>query len=134
VRLYRGLKTPYRPERVGNSALFSGTDFTDCPFTALRYAATSRGVVLVLEVPPGERVRVSEELWLGQTAKRLMVWGRFDQVLARIIPAKELRAQVRARGVAGQCDAYKSSVLACYIDRLLRDGHSPVAQARSAAR
>jgi hypothetical protein len=132
--LYRGLKTPYRPERVGADSLYSGTDFTDCPFTALQYASTPCGVVLVLEVPAGAPLRISEELWVGPRARRLMVWGRFDQLVARIVPAKELRAQVRRKGVVGQGDAYKSSVLARYIDLLPRDGRLPVAEARLAPR
>lgn len=37
MKLYRGLKEPYRPEKVGaGQGRMFGTDFTDCPFTALR--------------------------------------------------------------------------------------------------
>jgi hypothetical protein len=134
MRLYRGLKTPYRPDKVGADAWRSGTDFTDCPFTALRYASTSRGVVLVLEIFPGLRLRVTEELWPGVKAKRLMVWGRFDHALARSVAAKELRAQIRRKGILGQSDAYKASVLTSYVDRLLADERSRVADGGLAAR
>lgn len=50
MRLYRGLKEPYRPEKVTPSPgqPVVGTDFTDCPRTALRYAEGRRGVVLVV--------------------------------------------------------------------------------------
>lgn len=64
MRLYRGLKKPYRPELVGagKGSIF-GTDFADCPFTALQYAAGSRGAVIVVDVPDDDRpLRVSEEL------------------------------------------------------------------------
>jgi len=61
MRLYRGLKNPYRPELVGagQGSIF-GTDFTDCPFTALRYAAGSRGTVIwwmCLTMTPAPGVR-----------------------------------------------------------------------------
>ena len=55
MRLYRGLKNPYRPERVGASRSAGGTDFTDCPAIALRYAQGSRSVVLVVDIDPDER-------------------------------------------------------------------------------
>jgi hypothetical protein len=105
LRLYRGLTRPYDPARVRGAA---GTDFTDCPFTALRYAAGSKGVVLVLEAPLGPR-RVTEELWLDSGARRYMVWGAFDDLLLAELPAKELRARVG--GVVAMSDAYKASVL-----------------------
>jgi hypothetical protein len=109
VRLYRGLTRPYdragvRPARIG------GTDFTDCPFTALRYAASRKGVVLVLDVPAGHR-RLSEELWLVSSAKRFMFWGAFDDFLVAELPAKELRAHVRRKGVVAASDEYKAAVL-----------------------
>jgi len=47
MRLFRGLKHRYRPERVSRW----GTDFTDCPFTALQYAQGRYGVFIVLDVP-----------------------------------------------------------------------------------
>ena len=68
MRLYRGLKAPYRPEQVGGAASYFGTDFTDCPYTALRYAAGRRGEVLVLDVGPASGVRITEEVWPGQQA------------------------------------------------------------------
>lgn len=130
MRLYRGLKTPYRPERVGSSAPFpAGTDFTDCPYTALSYASTPRGEVLVLEVPPSAESRVSEELWLDDRARRLMVWGRFDSFIVRILPAKELRARLRKQGIAGLDHGSKAVLLAGIIDDLLREDAAPAAPA-----
>ena len=44
-----------------------GTNFADCPFVALQFAAGSRGIVLVVEVPDDDNRRsplVSEEQWL----------------------------------------------------------------------
>lgn len=123
LRLYRGLKTAYRPEKVLSTSdpYPAGTDFTDCPYTALRYASTPRGVVIVLEVPPTATGKVSEELWPNDEARRLMVWGRFDAFIARVIPAKELRAQLRKRGIAGLDHRSKAIVLADYVDEVLRE-------------
>jgi hypothetical protein len=133
VRLYRGLRTPYRPELVGPSAPFSvGTDFTDCPHTALRYASAPGGVLLVLEVPPSAESRVSEELWLDDAARRLMVWGRFDSFIVRVVPAKELRAQLRRKGVAGLDRRSKAVLLAGYIDDLLQHDTALAAPAATA--
>lgn len=82
MRLYRGLKEPYRSEKVVSTSgpSCSGADFTDCPLTALRYAHTRRGNVIVLDVPP-DTIRFTEELWLGMTAKRFKAWGTFDQFI-----------------------------------------------------
>lgn len=119
LRLYRGLTRPYDPARVP-PARVGGTDFTDCPFTALRYAASPRGVVLVLDVPAGHR-RVREELWMVSSAKRFMVWGAFDEFLVAELPAKELRAHVRRKGVVAASDEYKAAVLRrAILERLAR--------------
>jgi hypothetical protein len=75
VRLYRGLTTAHRPERVVGR--LDGTDFTDCPYTALQYATGPRGEVLVLEVEPGANVRISEELWLAGTGRIFMQHGSY---------------------------------------------------------
>jgi hypothetical protein len=111
-RLYRGLKEPYRPDWTvpTREGRLGGTDFTDCPATALRYAQGRRGVVLVLEIPP-DAPRFTEELWLAGRAKRFIAWGNFDEFLVATLPAKELRALVRVKGVAGESDEYKSLVL-----------------------
>ena len=109
LRLYRGLTRPYDATRV-ERARTSGTDFTDCPFTALRYATGPKGVVLVLDAhlePP----RVSEELWLVTSAKQFMIWGAFDDLIIAELPAKELRAHVRRKGVVAASDGYKAAVL-----------------------
>ena len=107
LRLYRGLTRPYAPARVQRA---SGTDFTDCPFTALRYAASPKGMVLVLDAPAGSP-RVREELWLVTSAKRFMIWGPFDDFIVAELPAKELRAHVRRKGVVAASDEYKAAVL-----------------------
>jgi len=109
LRLYRGLTRRYDAARVERTRM-SGTDFTDCPFTALRYATGPKGVVLVLEAPVGLS-RVSEELWLVSDAKRFMVWGAFDDLIVAELAAKELRAHVRCKGVVAESDAYKAAVL-----------------------
>lgn len=111
MRLYRGLKEPYLSEKVGRGVgRMFGTDFTDCPFAALRYAQGRRAVVLVLEVGEGE-LRVSEETWPDADARRLMVWGRFDDFIVATIPARDLRAHVRRKGVVTSSDSHKAFVL-----------------------
>ncbi len=118
MRLYRGLKNRYRPDAVGEGqAKFFGTDFTDCPLTALDFARSRQGVLLVLDVSEADDVRVSEELWPQDGPRRLMVWGKFDRFLVAEIPAKELRAQIRGKGIVTQPREYKSALLADYIDR-----------------
>jgi len=124
MRLYRGLKTLYRPERVDASRFAGGTDFTDCPAIALRYAQGSRGVVLVIDIDPDElhpAASLTQELWLVPEAKRFMFWGRFDQFLAAVIPAKDLRTQLRLRGVRSASDEDKAVILRAFIARELRD-------------
>jgi len=115
-RLYRGLKEPYDPEKVGGRQTGGGgrpgTDFTDCPYAALQYAKGRRGVLLVVEVPADER-RVREELWGFRDGgpKRLMLWGAFDEFIVAEIPAKELRKHVRRKGVVAGGDDLKARVL-----------------------
>ncbi len=120
-RYFRGLTRRYDPARVGSDRR-SGTDFTDCPYTALRYAAGRAGVLLVVDVPE-RNARVTEELWLDGGARRFMIWGAFDAFIVATIPAKELRAEVRRAGVAGLPDEDKAMVLRSRLDeRLGRPG------------
>ena len=118
MRLYRGLTKPYRPDLVGaGQGAIYGTDFTDCPIAALRFAKGSRGVVIVLDPPDNHRsLWVTEERWLESGPRRLMIWGRFDEHILAIILAKELRAQIRQRGVARTGDEYKSAILQRFVD------------------
>lgn len=132
MRLYRGLKEPYRPEKVvpplGQRLV--GTDFTDCPRTALRYAEGRRGVVLVLDVPP-DTLEITEELWLGMPPKRFMAWGKFDEFITAILPAKDLRAVIRVKGLARADDEFKALVLERAIQERL--DAAPKAKTGSAA-
>ena len=78
-------------------------NFTDCPCTAALYTVGRRGQVpgqvLVLEIPDEVvEVRVRKQFWLNDKAENLMVWGRFDDYIMAILPAKELRARVRTKG------------------------------------
>jgi hypothetical protein len=85
------------------------------------YASGRRGQVLVLDFPDDKaEMRVSKELWLGAGAERLMVWGKFDDYIVGMIPAKELRKMVRAKGMGAMPDKYKSDVLKAAIDKALR--------------
>jgi hypothetical protein len=123
TRLYRGLKGPYRVTAVPTDRL-NGTDFTNCPYTALSYAATTRGVVVVLDVPSNGEFSVTEELWPGQEAKRLMVWGRFDRWVLAVIAAKELRAEIRRKGMRQLRPADKGLLLRDSIARRLGGVHA----------
>lgn len=122
LRIYRGLKEPYDATRVSTDRL-SCSNFTDSAFWALQYASTRRGVVLVVDAPV-ESARVSEELWLERSAKRYGVWGRFDEYIVAQIPAKELRAEVRRKGIVTLGVVDKAQVLAQYVARQLSVGHS----------
>ena len=124
MRLYRGLKNPYRPERVDPARRSGGTDFTDCPAIALRYAHGSRGVVLVVDIDPDEHIasaKLTQEYWLVRDAKRFMLWGRFDQFIAAVIPAKDLRAPLRLRGLRDARDDARAPLLRAFIARTLHD-------------
>lgn len=50
-----------------------------------------------------------------------MVWGRFGRYLTRILLAKDLRTEVRRKGVAGLGHEAKSMLLEAHIAGLLRD-------------
>ncbi len=120
LRLYRGLTRAYDPERVAGGRS-SSTNFTDCPYTATAYAPGRNGVVLVLDVPR-DAACVSEELWLvAGSAKRFVIWGRFDAFVIATIPAKELRAEVRRAGVVTLPDDDKGMLLRARVDARLRE-------------
>jgi len=102
------------------------TDFTDCPFTALEYARARRGTVLIVDIPgDAATTKIIEGLWPGKSARRLILCGRFDDFVAEL-SAKELRAEVRRKGVAAQSPEYKSAVLRQAIaERLLPGSGAP---------
>ena len=120
--LFRGLKEPFDPSRIRSPDRLGGADFTDCPFEALRYANARRGVLLVLDAPA--TAHISEELWFGAT-RRLMFWGDFAPYVVAVIPAKDLRAQVRRKGTAAASDQEKAWVLNCYIQSILPQAREP---------
>ena len=134
MRLYRGLDRPYRPAKVvPNHGTFVATDFTDCIFTALQYARGRRGVVLVLDVPAG--AKVSEEDWPSKRARRMMVWGRFDQYIVTGFEAKELRAQIRIKGATSMSEEGRAAVLEDWVEREVAARGAPSEQQpRSQAR
>ena len=124
MRLYRGLKNPYRPILVPTGRLSSGTDFTDCPATALLYAQGSRGVLLVVDIDAEDEAprppRVTRELWLNVTASRFMIWGRFDDCISATLLAKDLRAQLRQARLRNAPQTRKANALRAFIDDELR--------------
>jgi hypothetical protein len=115
--LFRGLEVPFDPSRIRSPERIGGTDFTDCPFQAPQCANARRGVVLVLIAPA--KASISEELWLGAKARRLMFCGDFAPYVIAAIPAKDLRAQVRRKGIASVSDQEKAWVLRDYIQSIL---------------
>jgi hypothetical protein len=124
MRLYRGLKGPYRPDEVRSrvKGKGNGTDFTDCPFTALSYAGGRKGVVLVLDVPDDVGPSVTEETWFVDAAKRLMVWGTFDRWLAAAIPVPR---QNRIRRAGGDDDRRQPARNRAESDRAPHARHRP---------
>jgi hypothetical protein len=119
MRLYRGLKEPYRSDRRTDP--LEGVNFTDWPYTVTLYAIGRRGQVLVLDVPDEvAEARVRKQLWLNDSAERLIVWGRFDDYIVGILPAKELRRRIRVKGMGAMPDSYKSDVLKWAVDEALR--------------
>ena len=130
MRLYRGLSKPYRPEEVlkRQKERLSGTDFTDRPDLALRFARGARGTVLVLDVPEllpdadPYHPRITEELYSidGKGPRRFMVWGTFDDLLAAVIPAGELRPLLRGRGMGALSDHERGALLEHCIDERIR--------------
>lgn len=97
-----------------------GTNFTDCPMAALTYARGRNGVLLVVDLPEETDVHKSEALWFsdGPGPKRIMLWGAaFDPYIVAEIPAKELRAEVRKKGVRALSDSEKSRILVSYLER-----------------
>ena len=123
MRLYRGLKNPYRSELV-NRTRHAGTDFTDCPATALLYARSSRGVVLAVDVDIDDDqavpARVTKELWLDKSSSRFMLWGRFDDLIVASFPAKDLRTRLRRERLRNAAHASKAYALRAIIEDELR--------------
>ncbi len=123
MRLYRGLKNPYRSELV-NRTRHAGTDFTDCPATALLYARSSRGVLLAVDVDIDDDqavpARVTKELWLDKSSSRFMLWGRFDDLIVASFPAKDLRTRLRRERVRNAAHASKAYALRAIIEDELR--------------
>ena len=122
MRLYRGLNNRYRPERV-DAGRFSGTNFTDCPAIALLYAQSPRGAVLVADLDDDEATtphRISAASWPEREAQRFILWGRFDDVITAVFPAKDLRTRLRREGRRNAPVAAKSRLLRAAIDDELR--------------
>jgi hypothetical protein len=80
-------------------------------------------LVLVVEIPVGS-ARVTEELWIGLKAKRFGLWGPFDKYIVARLPAKELRAELRRKGIVTLGDEDKAQVLARYVERQLNNGEA----------
>lgn len=122
MRIFRGLKNPYRPELVDDSWT-SGTDFTDCPAAALLYAQSTRGVLIVVDIDYDELTvpqRICVASWPEREATRFLVRRRFDKNIVAIFQAKDLRARLRREGHRNAAFATKARVLRAVIDDELR--------------
>ena len=120
MRLYRGMTRPYRVEWLDKEKLLMGTDFTDCPLSALQYARGRNGVLIVVDIPEGSKIKISEALWSldGSGPKRYLLHGEFfEPYIVGQIPAKELRAEIRKKGMGALTEGDKSRILAWYLDR-----------------
>ncbi|MEI8258719.1 MAG: hypothetical protein WCJ30_23860, partial [Deltaproteobacteria bacterium] len=85
----------------------------------------SRGVLVVLDIPDerapgGSSPKVTEELWLSDGPKRLMVWGRFDAFIAAVVPAKLLRDRLREAGLRNARDGDRAHTLRYAIGDFLK--------------
>jgi hypothetical protein len=119
MRLYRGMTQPYRAEQIDREKLLMGTDFTDCPLTALHYARGRNGVLVVVDIPEEAKIRVSEALWSLDDSgpKRYLLHGApFDPYVVAQIPAKELRREIRKKGMRALTEGDKSLVLISYLE------------------
>ncbi len=119
MRLYRGLKSSYRPELVDESWR-SGSDFTDCPAVALGYAQGSRGVLVVVDIETSRPRTISEASWPEREAQRFILWGRFDEHIVDVYRAKDLRTRLRREGHRNSAQTAKARVLRTVIDDELR--------------
>lgn len=120
TRIYRGLSRAYRPGPFDKVQAMQGTNFTDCPMAALTYAKGRNGVLLVVDLPEETNVHKSEALWFSDEPgpKRIMLWGApFDPYIVAEVPAKELRAETRKKGVRALSDSEKSRILVCYLEQ-----------------
>jgi hypothetical protein len=81
------------------------------PAVALCYAQGARGAVLVADLDLDEfgPAQVTQDYWLLRDAKRFVILGRFDQFITAVIPAKDLRTQLRRQGLRNARDDAKGS-------------------------
>ena len=87
---------------------------------ALVYARGRNGVLLVVDVPENAEIRMSDAIWSldGSGPSRVMLWGcPFDPYVVAEVPAKELRAEVRKKGVRALPDCDKNRILVRYLEQ-----------------
>lgn len=122
-RLYRGLSRKHRPDQKPEP--LEGTNFTDCPYSALRYATGSRGVLLVVDLPDEGSVHVHEAIWSirpDPAAPRRFLLGRaFDRHITAELPATDLRKRLRRPGYSRMSDCSRSRILEYIIERMLEE-------------
>ena len=88
--------------------------------SALAYARGRNGVLLVVDVPEDAEIRMSDALWSldGSGPRRVMLRGcPFDSYIVAEVPAKELRAEVRKKGVRTLPDREKGRILVRYLEQ-----------------
>ena len=128
IRLYRGLSRAYRSGKLDKEKSLQGPNFTDCPMAALIYARGRNGVLLVVDLPEDAEISMSEAIWSldGSGPRRFMLrGGAFDPYVVAEIPAKELRAEIRKKGVRSLSDSDKSRVLVRYLKQRISQRRAP---------
>ena len=115
MRLYRGLSRPYRSEQVNVAK--NGTDFTDCPLAALKYAKGANGQIIVLDLSDEQTaVKVTPVEWGEGQPARYIIWNQFDVSITQIVSAKILRKAMLASGMRKLHDADKAMILRNLVD------------------
>ena len=79
VRLYRGLRAPFEPERVSKDCR-TRSYCTNSPLMVLKYAKGRKGEVLVLEVELGSP-RFPEESWAGAHVRDYVFSGGYEDLV-----------------------------------------------------
>ena len=64
--------------------------------------------------------RICTASWPEREARRLILWGRFDEFITAVFPAKELRARLRREGRRNAPVTAQSRLLRAVIDDELR--------------
>ncbi len=88
---------------------------------ALTFSRGTNGQLIVLDVEEKQNtIKVTRESWGEKQAARYIVWNKFDDGITGILPAKNLRKSIRAKGIGALCEADKAMILARAIKAELK--------------